>query len=102
MSSEFDKHMNEIQGNVRKLYSHQKHRGPANRKQHILSSTMKRRKYEKINTIEHTSGQGKELNNIQGKRLYENDDELSRGDHGNLLNDVDAFEKNFNGSNFDI
>ena len=28
MGSEFEKQMEEIQGNVRKLYSHQKNRGP--------------------------------------------------------------------------
>ena len=33
--------------------------------------------------------------------MYEQDDE-SRGDHGNLLNNVDDFENHFNGSNFDM
>ena len=71
---------------------------------------MKRRSdfhHGKTNTIEHFGPQGKELKDIQGKRLYENyeamdDESVSRGDHGNLLNNVDDFDKNFNGSNFDI
>ena len=41
MGSEFEKQMEEIQGNVRKLYSHQKNRGPGQKK-NILSSAAKR------------------------------------------------------------
>ena len=71
-----------------------------------MSSTVKKRadfNNNKTNTIEHFGGEGKELSNIQGRRLYENiNDDESRGEVGNLLNDVEDFEKNFNGSNFDM
>ena len=100
MGSEFEKHMEEIQGNVRKLYSHQKHRGPGQKK-NVLTSVAKRHQYNiKTNTIEHVGPQTT-ANEFNLKKRIIQDDE-SRNEPGNLLNNVDDFDNNFNGSNFDM